>query len=103
MSINLREHFRKEFVDKFGEIPENDSDLRLYLENLINKEFEIRSDLNWEIRSLNRDNEELRSNLEKGTSAREDELKQQVQKYRDAYSAVLGKIYNIIDEIPRDI
>lgn len=103
MSINLQEHFRKEFVTKFGEIPENDSELRPYIEKLINTEFDIRADLNFKVRTLRDENKRLKEQLETDTSVREAELKASLETYKEAYGNLLGKLYKIIEDIPRDI
>ena len=100
MSINtsIKNLIDLDFKKKFGEIPEKDSDLRLYVNSIKDTMWKIDSAKSIEIIELKNKVNNLKQELQESKSQRELDLENKANTFESLYNQLLDKISSLYNQ-----
>lgn len=100
MSINtsIKNLIDLDFKKKFGEIPEKDSDLRLYVNSIKDTMWKIDSAKSIEIIELKNEVNNLKQELQESKSQRELDLENKANTFESLYNQLLDKISSLYNQ-----
>lgn len=100
MSINasIKNLIDLDFKKKFGEIPETDSDLRLYVNSIKDTMWKIDSAKSIEIIELKNKVNNLKQELQESKSQRELDLENKANTFESLYNQLLDKISSLYNQ-----
>lgn len=100
MSINasIKNLIDLDFKKKFGEIPEKDSDLRLYVNSIKDTMWKIDSAKSIEIIELKNEVNNLKQELQESKSQRELDLENKANTFEYLYNQLLDKISSLYNQ-----
>lgn len=100
MSINtsIKNLIDLDFKKKFGEIPEKDSDLRLYVNSIKDTMWKIDSAKSIEIIELKNNVNNLKQELQESKSQRELDLENKANTFESLYNQLLDKISSLYNQ-----
>lgn len=100
MSINasIKNLIDLDFKKKFGEIPEKDSDLRLYVNSIKDTMWKIDSAKSIEIIELKNKVNNLKQELQDSKSQRELDLENKANTFESLYNQLLDKISSLYNQ-----